>query len=77
MSAVIAKLEPFEPGQSDWLLYTERLEQFFVVNNIVEDKKKVAMLLTAIGATGYSLLRHLVSPDKPTDKSYDKLVKAM
>ena len=75
--SVIGKLEPFEPGQSDWLLYTERLEQFFVANDIGEDKKKVATLLTAIGATGYSLLRNLVSPAKPADKSYDDLVKAM
>ena len=75
--SVIGKLEPFEPGQSDWLLYIERLEQFFVANDIGEDKKKVATLLTAIGATGYSLLRNLVSPAKPADKSYDDLVKAM
>ena len=75
--SVIGKLEPFEPGQNDWLMYTERLEQFFVANDIEDDKKKVATLLTAIGATGYSLLRNLVSPAKPADKSYDTLVKTM
>ena len=76
--SVIGKLEPFEPGQSDWLLYTERLEQFFVENDIAEDnkKKKVATLLTAIGVNGYSLLRNLESPAKPAEK-YDELVKAV
>ena len=76
-TGVIGKLESFEPGHDDWLLYTERLEQFFVANDINDDKKKVAMLLTALGANGYSLLRNLVGPDKPASKKYDELVKAM
>ena len=77
MAAKVGKVEPFNPGQDDWLLYTECLEQFFIANEMTEDKKKVATLLTAIGATGYALLRSLVAPTKPGDKKYDKLVKTM
>ena len=47
-TGVIGKLESFEPGHDNWLVYTERLEQFFVANDIDADKKKVAVLLTAI-----------------------------
>ena len=74
---VIGKLQSFEPGNEDWLLYTERLEQFFVANNIEDDKRKVAVLLTALGASAYALLRNLVGPAKPATKKYDELVKAM
>ena len=35
------------------------------------------MLLSVIGAKTYSLLRNLVSPDKPQDKSFDQLVEAL
>ena len=76
-TGVIGKLESFEPGHDNWLVYTKRLEQFFVANDIDADKKKVAVLLTAIGASGYSLLRNLVAPDRPATKKYDELVKAM
>ena len=51
--------------------------EFFVANDINDDKKKVAVLLTAIGANGYSLLSNLVGPDKPATKKYDELVKAL
>ena len=59
-----------------WVLYTEHLDQFFVANAIV-DKKKVAVLLTVIGAKAYSLLRNLLAPTKPADTEYADLVKVM
>ena len=37
----------------------------------------MAIFLTAIGASEYSLLQNLVDPAKPTSKKYDELVKAM
>lgn len=49
----------------------------FVANKIDDKRTKVAVLLTAIGASGYSLLRNLVGPEKPAAKKYDELVKFM
>ena len=48
MTRVIGSLEPFDPETDNWLAYTERLEQFFTVNGIANEKK-VATLLTAVG----------------------------
>ena len=46
----------------------------FVSANAIEDSKIAPTLLTAIGSKQYSLLRRLVSPALPKDKSYDDLV---
>ena len=54
-SSIIGNLEPFDPEIDNWLAYIERLEQFFVVNSI-PDEKKVATLLTVIGKKAYDLL---------------------
>ena len=49
-------------------MYTERLEQFFGANDILEDKK-AAVLLAIIGPVAF--------PDKPSSKSYDELIVVM
>ena len=41
MSLAIGKIEPFDDGLEDWPTYVERVEQYFVANN-VEDDKRVA-----------------------------------
>ena len=75
-TAIIGSLEPFDPDTDNWLAYTERLEQFFSVNRIADDKK-VATLLTVIGKKAYDLLRNLLAPEKPSTKGYDVIVQAM
>ena len=75
-ASVIGSLEPFDPETDNWPAYIERLEQFFSVNNIV-DEKKVATLVTVIGKKAYNLLRSLLAPEKPSTKSYDRLVQAI
>ena len=75
-TSVIGNLEPFDPESDNWLAYTERLEQFFAVNS-VPDEKKVATLLTVIGKKAYDLLRNLLAPEKPATKGYDRLVQTM
>jgi len=60
----------------DWSSYVERLESFFLANE-VKDEKKVAVLLTVIGTKAYNLLRNVITPAKPAKKSYQQLVDAM
>lgn len=62
---------------NDWVMHTDWTEQFFVVNRITDDAKKVAVLLTVIGETVYALVRNLLAPAKPAEKSFDVLVKVM
>ena len=76
-ASILGQVEAFEPGSADWLLYTERLEQFFVANGIDDDKNKVAVFLTVIGAQAYALLRNLLAPTKPASTKYKELVVVM
>ena len=66
----------FNPDREDWVSYTERLVQYFVVNSITEEAadKQRAILLSSCGAATYQLIRNLVAPGKPTDKSFSELV---
>ena len=74
--AVIGSIEQFDVGTSDWPTYAARLDQFIAANAIDEDKK-VATLLTVVGSATYKLLQNLLAPDKPSDKDYDQLCKAL
>ena len=58
----------------DWTAYTERLTQYFVDDVTVAEMKR-AILLSACGASTYQLIRNLVSPGKPTNKSFNEIVK--
>lgn len=66
------KLE-FQLGKDDWELYTERLELYFIAND-VSAEKQVAVLLTKISAETYKLVRDLCAPAKPSEKKFTKLV---
>ncbi|XP_029159162.1 uncharacterized protein LOC114931347 [Nylanderia fulva] len=68
-----SKLE-FHLGKDDWETYTERLELYFLAND-VENAKKVPVLLTKISAEAYKLIRDLCAPDKPITKTYEQLIK--
>ena len=67
----------FDSAREDWVSYTERLEQYFTANDIKaeEEDKRRAILLSVCGASTYQLIRNLVSPSKPTDKTFAQLVK--
>ncbi|XP_070515388.1 uncharacterized protein [Cardiocondyla obscurior] len=70
-----SKLE-FHLGKDDWELYTERLELYFMANDIAADKQ-VAVLLTKISAETYKLIRDLCAPAKPSEKTFAELTKLM
>ena len=72
MAGYIGKIEPFDEGIEKWSSYQERLEEYFAVNDIANDKK-VSALLTLLGGETYSLLRNLTAPDKPSTKNYEDL----
>ena len=73
----LGKIDEFVPATGDWTQYIERMNQFFIANEICEEPGKKAILLSSGGAETYSLLRNLVATAKPSDKSYDELVRVM
>nr|CAI5855280.1 unnamed protein product [Callosobruchus analis] len=65
-------IESFNPKDNDITSYLERLEQLFICNNVAEEKK-VAMLLTLIGGEAYCILKDLLAPTLPSEKTYAEL----
>ena len=76
MALLYGTVEPFDPKDGDFSEYVERLEQYFLANTVA-DAKKVAILLTVIGKETYSLLRSLVAPTQPKDKSYAGIIEVL
>lgn len=74
MAALFGKLEKFDKSKEDWTQYVERMDFFFAANGIEDAGKKKSVFLAAVGPSTYSLLRNLVSPDRPGDKMFAELV---
>ena len=55
----------------------ERVNHFFKANSITTNEQKQSVFLSIIGPATYKLLRSLLSPEKPGDKSYKDLVKKL
>ena len=68
-------VEPFSGEVEDWSAYTERLDQYFIANDITTGAKKRVILLSICGTPTYKLIRSLVSPLKPSEMEYADLIK--
>ncbi|XP_040173684.1 uncharacterized protein LOC120906236 [Anopheles arabiensis] len=68
-------MEPFVVGEN-FDEYENRLQQFFIVND-VEESKKVPVLVTMAGPSLYSMASRICSPDDPCSKSYKDLIKLL
>jgi len=77
MAATFGSIGEFEEGKEDWPQYVERLTHFFAANGIAEDEKKRSVFLSVIGPNAYKLLRSVISPAKPGEKTFQELVTAM
>ncbi|XP_014876941.1 uncharacterized protein K02A2.6-like [Poecilia latipinna] len=76
MSGGVGQMNIFEDGTEDWTTYVERVEQYCLANK-VEDERKVAVLLSVMGAKTYNLLRSLITPAKPVDKSFREITEVL
>jgi len=51
------------------------MAQYFLANDVTDAAKQQAIFLSVVG--DYQLIRDLVTPKKPTKKSYRKLVELL
>ena len=70
--STLGKIEEFDSTKNDLESYTERLEQYFIAND-VNDEKKTAVLLSVIGPKTYETIKSLIAPQKPATKTYEEL----
>lgn len=77
MSSLLGRIDEYDGTKEEWPQYVERVDHFFAANGITDADKKKSAFLAVIGPATYTLVRNLVSPAKPGEKSYDELVKAL
>ena len=73
-TSIVGAVGSFDPTTNQWVSYIEQMAEFFLANDIKEDRKKVAILISTVGSQTYELLKDLYSPDKPNAKSFEALV---
>ena len=69
----IGQIQEFCPDSESFAAYVERVELFFTANDIPAEKK-VPVFLSVVGGTTYGLLRNLLAPASPKDKSFKEIV---
>ena len=69
----LGSLGEFDPTKDNITSYLERVQLYFEANTI-ENDRKVAVLLTVVGARTYETLQSLFAPARPRDKSFDELL---
>ena len=74
--AAIGRLDEFNASSDSITAYVERAQLFMDANSIPNDKK-VAVFLSAIGGKTYSLLRNLLTPTLPKEKSFEDIVSTL
>ena len=74
--ATIGWMEKFCSETENFSAYVECVEFFFSANGIDTDKK-APVLLSVNGGKTYALLRDLIAPDHPKDKSFKQIVEAL
>ena len=72
----IGRIEPFEEQEGTWDQYQERFEQYFIANDVANDKR-IPLNLSLIGGKTYALLRSLCAPAKPSEKTLAQLCTLM
>ncbi|KAL5502089.1 hypothetical protein EMCRGX_G008807, partial [Ephydatia muelleri] len=70
------QISEFQSELESVTVYLERLSQFFIANGI-PTVRQGAVLLSVIGSRMYTLLRSLLHPEVPGDKTYEQLVTAL
>ena len=74
--ATFGRVQEFHLDSESITAYIERVQLFYAANDIAVDKK-VPVLLSLIGGKNYELLRNLLAPTLPQEKSFDDLVQCL
>lgn len=72
---IIGQVREFDPSRDTWNEYVEVLGHFLSLNKITAEAEKRSVLLTSCGPETYHVVRGLVQPLTPSDKTFAELCK--
>ncbi|XP_061709832.1 uncharacterized protein LOC133532993 [Cydia pomonella] len=75
--AFFGNLTNFDHKTGEWQIFHSKLKQFFVVNKIVDEEDKRALLFTHMTDETYRLLRNLAHPKELEELEFKELVKLL
>lgn len=64
----------FNPAKEDWISYTERLQEYFIANDVKDGARQHAILLSVCVAPTHQLIHNLIAPVKTATKSLKQVV---
>ena len=67
----------FDGDCESWKSYMEHLVQYFAANDVESADKNRAILLSVCGPTTYKLIRNILAPVKPTERTFTQLVEVV
>lgn len=76
MATVVGSITAYSPDE-DWQQYVERLQFFMEANGVTDEGKKRATFLSVVGPSTFQLLRSLIAPANPADKSLKDLIEVL
>ena len=72
MALTFGQIQEFSPENKTIGAYLEHVELYSQANGVAE-RRRVAAFLSIIGGKNYTLLRNILSPEKPSEKSLEDL----
>ena len=72
--ATFGKIDEFKESEESWTHYIERLEQYFLANEVDDVGKERVILLSVCGRKKYALARDLLQPVRPGEVTFKKIV---
>ena len=67
----------YDGNRETWKSYMECLVQYFAANDVESADKKRSILLSVCGPTMYQLIRNILAPVKPTERTFAQLVEVV
>ena len=75
--ALYGNVGEFKESEESWTQYVERLDQYFLANEITDEDKQRAILLSVCGSKTYSLLRDILQPKKPAQTEIKNIIEEL
>lgn len=70
--SLVGHVGEYVEGREDIASYIERVELYFAANYVEKDHE-ISTFLSLIGADAYGVLRNMLAPDPPKDRSFEAL----
>ena len=73
-------IKAFDPDTDEWPQYVELMEEMFKANDLTGDTmagKRHSIFLSVVGRHTYKILRSLLAPIKPSEKTFEQLTAAL